>query len=113
MCGRSVVEKLVELGRTHEEFRIYSLLFLFAYVFLLRLPSEALPLAVIGTDGQSILSIVEDKVVLTLKRRSALHKAACSLHLVYVHLGKTGRQAADSSEAAGVLSLRLGMRSFC
>ena len=81
MCGRSVVEKLVELGRTHEEFRIYSLLFLLAYVFLLRLPSEALPLAVNGTDGQSILSIVEDKVVLTLKRRSALHKTACSLHL--------------------------------
>ena len=30
-----------------------------------------------------------------------------------MYLGKTGRQAADSSEAAGVLSLRLGMRSFC
>ena len=60
----------MKLGEKHAEFRTYSLLFLCAYVFMLRLPSEALPLSVSGGDSQSTLSLDGDKVVLCLKRRS-------------------------------------------
>ena len=47
---REVVQKLVELGRARSEFEEYSLLFLLTYAFLLRLPSEALPLTAMKGD---------------------------------------------------------------
>eukprot|EP00973_Karenia_brevis_P041264 5710476-Karenia_brevis.AAC.1 len=44
---RSVVEKLMELGERQQELQRYSMLFLTAYAFMLRLPSEALPLTAV------------------------------------------------------------------
>ena len=66
---RHLVEELMKLGERRAEFKTYSLLFLFAYAFLLRLPSEALPLAVDGSDSQSVMSLEGDNLVLKLKRR--------------------------------------------
>ena len=66
-----LVRALVVLGRERPEFETYSMLFLCTYVFLLRLPSEALPLLAHGGDfslasGDAHGSRV---LVLSLKRR--------------------------------------------
>ena len=66
---RHLVEELMKLGERRAEFKTYSLLFLCAYAFLLRLPSEALPLAIDGSDNQSVISLEGDNLVLKLKRR--------------------------------------------
>ena len=47
----------------------YGMLYLLAYAFLLRLPSEALPAAVGRGGGQSSLYREGDNLVLELKRR--------------------------------------------
>ena len=69
------VLKLVQLGASqHEETMRCAMLFLFAYTFLLRLPSEALPV-VVGSRvegtvvAQAVVSVEGDELVLTLKRR--------------------------------------------
>ena len=53
-----------------------AMLFLAAYVFLLRLPSEALPMTSLGVgsghDEQSVLQLVGDTVCLKLRRRKNL-----------------------------------------
>ena len=51
------------------ETRRYALLFLLTYAFMLRLPSEALPLALGGTDRQAVLSREGEQLVLRLRRR--------------------------------------------
>ena len=66
---RHLVEELMKLGERRAEFKTYSLLFLCAYAFLLRLPSEALPLSIDGSDTQSVMSLDGDNLVLKLKRR--------------------------------------------
>ena len=58
----------------------FALLYLVCYIFLLRLPSEALPMVVAGgsaeDDQQSVirLNVVDQELVLKLRR--------CVLHLV-------------------------------
>ena len=49
-CSRSHVEELLKLGGENPEYKSYSLLFLLAYVFLLRLPSEAVPVRAVSGD---------------------------------------------------------------
>ena len=49
--GKGIVEKLVALGNANERFFSASRLFWFAYCFLLRVPSEALP--VIACDSSA------------------------------------------------------------
>ena len=66
--GRSTVEKLLHFSEEHREYRVYALLFLTAYAFLLRLPSEALPITA-GGDGPCRLVREGKHLVLTLKRR--------------------------------------------
>lgn len=44
------MQKLLALGRERSEFWDFSLLFLLTYAFLLRLPSEALPLTAMTGD---------------------------------------------------------------
>eukprot|EP00973_Karenia_brevis_P095548 12427906-Karenia_brevis.AAC.1 len=64
---RDMVSDLVSLGAREPGFYKYSMLFLFTYWFLLRLPSEAVP-ARHGT-GTHCLSRHGDELVLVLKRR--------------------------------------------
>jgi len=64
---------LVRMIGTSED-KLMMKLFVFAYAFLLRVPSEALPAvaAVAGNppiDQQSVLAMVDGKLVLTLRRR--------------------------------------------
>ena len=66
MC-RSIVEKLMALGREMTEFANYALLFLLTYVFLLRMPSEALP-ATVG-NGNCNITCDGNFLVLSLARR--------------------------------------------
>jgi hypothetical protein len=75
-----LVRALVVLARERPEFETYSMLFLCTYVFLLRLPSEALPLLAHGGDfslasGDAHGSRV---LVLSLKRR----KNTCPVHVL-------------------------------
>ena len=54
------------------QYQRYALLFLFAYTFLLRLPSEALPVVrgpVDTSDTQAVIEPSDDSLVLKLKRR--------------------------------------------
>ena len=60
----------MKLSEEQPEFRTHALLFLCTYCFLLRLPSEALPITLGECEGSSVLSLRGDKVVLTLKKRS-------------------------------------------
>ena len=67
---RAAVEKLLEWCQENTDFARFGLLFLVAYVFLLRLPSEALPIQN-GRGGEeaACLSREGDKLVLKLRRR--------------------------------------------
>ena len=67
-----LLEKIVEWCDTRPSFKAYGMLYLAAYAFLLRLPSEALPMRSASPespDGQSVLRSEGDRVVLTLARR--------------------------------------------
>ena len=60
---------MMQLSVEYPEMRTHALLFLFTYCFLLRLPSEVLPLSLGEGEGHSVLTLNDDKVVLHLKRR--------------------------------------------
>ena len=72
---RELVENMLKLADGAPEYAEFAKLFLLAYVFLLRLPSEALPMVAGGTDclanEQSVVSIDWElgHLVLKLKRR--------------------------------------------
>ena len=69
---REVLEKIVDWCDERPSFKEYGMLYLAAYAFLLRLPSEALPMRSASPevpDGQSVLRSEGDRVVLTLARR--------------------------------------------
>ncbi len=51
LLRRHTVLAMMELGKVSAEFANYSLLFLFACAFLLRLPSEALPTTALRGDN--------------------------------------------------------------
>ncbi len=58
-------------SRDKPNFVVYSLLFLVTYVFLLRLPSEALPLRNGKCDDAPCLYMEDGKLVVKLIRRYA------------------------------------------
>ena len=66
---RDVVEKMVVWSESHEEYWHYARLFLLAYAFLLRLPSEALPVNAGCTEDAAALYMHGDNLCLNLKRR--------------------------------------------
>ena len=49
-CGRELLSKLMRLGEQQSKYWLHARLYLLAYAFLLRLPSEAVP-AVAGTGA--------------------------------------------------------------
>ena len=82
-CRRQRVEQIItaigEVGGLEQ----YAYLFLLAYAFLLRLPSEALPVKVGPCDGPATLTLVGDKLVLKLARRcQTSHTFACPVNVV-------------------------------
>ena len=104
---RHLVEELMKLGERRAEFKTYSLLFLCAYAFLLRLPSEALPLAVDGSDSQSVMSLEGDNLVLKLKRRlMCIDIDGVRFSPCCVLTGKTGPKGANWLEDVGAPSPR-------
>ena len=64
---------MLEWSESHLEYRGHALLFLLAYVFLLRLPSEALPVRLTSggahVEGQAVLEVREGSLELRLWRR--------------------------------------------
>ena len=68
---KTVVTRLLQWCESHQEYANYGFLFLVAYAFLLRLPSEALPIqcGLDGGDGRVCLLIEGNKLALVLRRR--------------------------------------------
>ncbi|CAK0890184.1 unnamed protein product, partial [Prorocentrum cordatum] len=71
---KGAVAALVELGARRPEWLRASMLFLFAYTFLLRVPSEALPAVRVADAGdapclQAALVLGEAELTLLLRRR--------------------------------------------
>ena len=69
---RATLEKIVKWCDERPSFRAYGMLYLAAYAFLLRLPSEALPMrseCPETCDGQALLKKDGEKLVLKLGRR--------------------------------------------
>ena len=91
---RQKVEDMIAWCGEHDVFAAYMDLFLLAYCFLLRLPSEALPAAAGENSGPSSLFMEDGKLVLALQcRKNKLggsrlvrgcwckeSKATCPLH---------------------------------
>ena len=73
--GRHKVEEMLAWCQANpeQELKNYAYLFLFTYSFLLRLPSEALPVVAGGSgrvpESMSVLRYEADQLVLTLQRR--------------------------------------------
>ena len=67
--GRRMVEDMMHWCSEKVEYRNVAYLFLLTYVFLLRLPSEALPVVAGQGDEQACLFREGQTVVLELKRR--------------------------------------------
>ncbi len=63
---------MLEWCTVNKRFERYAALFLMAYAFLLRLPSEALPAASGRVCGQSSLYREGETIVLVLSRRCGL-----------------------------------------
>ena len=67
---RPRVEAMMRWAKKHPEFSRLAVLFLTAYAFLLRVPSEALPMVVAdGSSGQSVVVATDHEIILTLQRR--------------------------------------------
>ena len=73
---RSIVAKLVDLGEQEPRMHTLSMLFLLTYVFLLRLPSEALRLR--ARTGDHRVTVEGDAVVISLPGRKS-RSAPCRL----------------------------------
>ena len=68
VCVRDMVAALLELAAQRPEYQTYAHLFLLAYAFLLRVPSEAIPVTA-GGRGSSKLTREGEFLVLSLARR--------------------------------------------
>ena len=70
---REMLEKLLLWCQDNVEFARYGFLFLVSYVFLLRLPSEALPIQHgRGGEESACLTLQDNKLTLVLRRRPVL-----------------------------------------
>ena len=65
--NRDTLEKLMEFAEPRPHLQEYALLYLFAYAFLLRVPSEAVVATAIV--GKAALSVEGDFLILALARR--------------------------------------------
>lgn len=77
---RKQIEDMLVWSESHPECKPFAVLFLLAYVFLLRLPSEALPAVAGGppaVDAQSALSRQGDQLVLHLRSRKNKPQGSC------------------------------------
>ena len=74
-AGRAIVERILRWCDKRTFHRPYGFLFLFAYIFLLRLPSEALP-ATHGGDAEKQSRVYRDgdAIILKLRRRHEFYK---------------------------------------
>lgn len=73
MCGRNMVEQIMARCAEEEGRSRFAHLFLISYIFLLRLPSEALPIVVgaesAQVDRQAVLTLEGQELSLQLGRR--------------------------------------------
>ena len=101
--GRSHVERLLAYCAGKDELRNYGLLFLVTYIFLLRMPSEALQIQ--AWSGACCLTVEGDSVILSLEKRKnrpggsrltrgcwcKQSRSTCPLHVLGPVLGRSAR----------------------
>ena len=70
----NMLEKIVSwsIQQVEEVVKKYALLFVTTYVFLLRLPSEALPIRAGNVGGAACMYLENNEVVLTLAKRCVM-----------------------------------------
>ena len=68
-ADRGCLEKVVKWCVKNRKYTRHAVLYVITYAFLLRLPSEALPLTAGGECSQSRLSVDADSVTIVLQRR--------------------------------------------
>ena len=96
VAHREQVEAMLNWSASRPETRRYTSLFLLTYAFMLRLPSEALPLALGSADGQAVLSREGEQLVLRLRRRLLVCVLAVGASLPrFSSQGKTAHMEAD------------------
>jgi hypothetical protein len=74
-CDRPLVEKIAVVCASAQQHSVYGILFVLTYAFLLRMPSEALPITA-GGDGPCTLRRQGSALVLTLARRKNLPRGS-------------------------------------
>jgi hypothetical protein len=102
-----LIERMIQWGKETRKYNRHILLYALTYTFMLRLPSEALPMILSESnagDDQSVLSCGEDQIVLRLKRRKnrpfggtmartcwcAQSPSTCPVHVLGKAVSKTG-----------------------
>ena len=68
LCRQQVVE-ILRFCKENRQYQRYAMLYLFTYIFLLRLPSEALPATIGESEGQTSVLLSTDEITIVLKRR--------------------------------------------
>ena len=119
---RARVQEILEWCAGKERYPLFGVLFLFAYAFLLRLPSEALPVTAGKGSGPCALYREGDKMILELERRKNVptgsklvrgcwckeSPATCPLHILdpLVASCAFGQRVFDVSPASALGVLR-------
>ena len=124
---RSLLERIMQYAVERTELHKLAMLFLAVYVFLLRLPSEGLPL--VAHEGDNSLSLEGDQLVIHLRRRKnrpagsrlvrtcwcARSKPTCPIHVLgaYVAAVPAGHKLFQGISASSALQgLRLMLRAL-
>ncbi len=107
---RAQVERMLQWCTLHVEYAKFGALFLLTYAFLLRLPSEALPVKA-GRRGHGNRLFVEgDSIVLVLARRCGRFLWSLTPRIASVFAGRINQRAAAWCGAVGARNLRCLLR---
>ena len=68
-AAREKLEAVVAFCSKSKELECFAWLFIVTYAFLLRMPSEALPIVIGAGPGQAVLALSGDELTLRLERR--------------------------------------------
>ena len=110
---RAMLPLLKETRPGVGDLNVFAMLFIFSYAFLLRVPSEALPVKH-ARGGDCVVSVENRKVVLTLAHRFGalvvyMNRATCALSVI-VCLGRISQREADWCAGAGAMMRRICVR---
>jgi hypothetical protein len=86
---RELIEKIVKLAKTDRKIQRMAVLYVITYIFLLRLPSEALKLTAGQDSSPCEIFLDNDKLVIVLARRKNKANGSRLTRLCWCHSSKT------------------------